>query len=281
MDKVADSPHDPNMEMHTLQCPDSNSRSFNSTADEAERNNCSDISSSKVNKVAITESNNLDMSKIKENIANVDCLQKPREDGMKIASSSEGRTKAKPKELKINEDMGCGKYNKGKPKHTFEELLAKYQREADERSVARANDFKPSKPHPRQRIRIVNRHQGNVHTSAPFQQHGPSMHMQWGYPSGMSYFYLPWNYYGSWMSPAPMHYCHFYHDWTAPKRPMFNTTSIDRFNLRNRPPKTPMFNTTFIDRFNPRNPSRQRGGGRKVKQVYRVKEHANTEERAG
>jgi len=84
--KVADSLHGTNVEMHTLQCPDSNSRSLNSTVHEAEHNNYSDISSSKINKVAMTELNNSDMSKIKENIANVDCLQKPPEDGTKIAS---------------------------------------------------------------------------------------------------------------------------------------------------------------------------------------------------
>jgi hypothetical protein len=68
-----------------------------------EHDNCSDISSRKANKIAMTELSNSDMSKIKDNIANVDCLQEPPEDGMKIASSS-GGTEAKPKKLKINED---------------------------------------------------------------------------------------------------------------------------------------------------------------------------------
>jgi hypothetical protein len=268
-DKVADSLHGPNVEMHTLQCPDSNSRSLNSTVHEAEHNNYSDISSSKINKVAMTELNNSDMSKIKENIANVDCLQKPPEDGTKIASSLVRCTEAEPKKLKINEDKGCGKHNKRKPKLTFEELLAKYQREADERSSARVKDFKPSKPRPRQKIFNVNRPQGKFHTLVPFQQHGPSMHRQWEYPFGMSYFYSPLYYYGLWMSPEPMHYRHLYHDWTAP-------TCIDRFNTKNRSPKRPLFNTTFIDRFNARNRSRKKEGGRKIKQVYRVKERANT-----
>jgi hypothetical protein len=89
MNKVADSPQDPNMEIRTS-CPDYNSPSSNSTLHKMEHDNCSDISSRKANKIAMTELSNSDMSKIKDNIANVDCLQEPPEDGMKIASSSGG-----------------------------------------------------------------------------------------------------------------------------------------------------------------------------------------------
>jgi len=103
--KVADSPQDPNMELCTLQCPDYNITSSNSTLHKMKHDNCSDIRSSKANKIAMTELSNSDMSKIKENIANVDCLEEVPGVGLKITSSPAGHTEAKPKKLKIDEDI--------------------------------------------------------------------------------------------------------------------------------------------------------------------------------
>jgi hypothetical protein len=191
--------------------------------------------------------NGSDMSKMRENLVTANCKHSATIDehpkiiveSTKIASSTGGHTEVKPKTLK-------------KPKLTFKELLAKYQREADAKCASQSKNFRQASSYSKQKVDGLNRQHENFHTSMPFQP-GPAMHMPWECPSGMSYSYPSWSYYNTWMSYPPMHGDYFYPEWATPRRPTRETYSNN-------------------DCFNQTNQSGARGGKKTIiKQVYSVK----------
>jgi len=165
--------------------------SASKTAATDDHNDSSVVYLTKAETVVMAELNSSDMSKMTGNSVAANCKHSATIDehpkvfveSTKIASSTGGHTEVKPKTLK-------------KPKLTFKELLAKYQREADAKVASQSKNFRQASSYSRQKVDGLNRQQENFHTSTPFQS-GPVMHMPWECPPGMSYSYPSWSYYNT------------------------------------------------------------------------------------
>jgi hypothetical protein len=147
------------------------------------------------------------------------------------------------------------KHNGKRPKLTFDELLAKYQKDNEAKYANRSNKVKSSRLPPKHNSGNWNRQGKSFHAAATYSPIKPSMSVSYApYPTS-DHPYSSWGWSDSW-THTPSYFRQYYVEYAAPRRPSYARQSYvesDHFECKDR--------------------SSAQNKKRAVKQVYQVKRY--------
>ena len=125
------------------------------------------------------------------------------------------------------------KHRNKKPKLTFKELLAKYQRENKAKSSYRPNNVEELRSHQKRKFEGRNWRRNGFLAAAPYSFSGPSMPTSHGYHRTDFCSYFPRDWYGPKTHP-PSHLRPHHVQYAAQKSPVFESFSRDCFDQKKR-----------------------------------------------